>query len=543
MMTLRTLSVFWFRLAVPILLGAAGGYQLFAQSTFNYRYAPSNQLNTIFSAVTPLPPGGYLTVGVAVDTVPYYFSGAVQLNYFGEDGVLEHSVFLRDPEIAFEFWNNSLIMEGDTAVVFAGYRTGVRSFLARHLLYTDSIYYRDFPGPYLPLYEFGVPNGLSRSGGGYLVGQNQTRPGSSFNRSDYNLLFIDNKFELLDSVIIYDPDLSSISGAAVQVATNNNHIVGQLALDRIAKYHPQRKLKLYEITETLDTVRTYTSPPDEYWYYPTSILNTEDGGYLVLVNRTHYRNFLVGQDSTSLAGYFPYLLKFDAELRREWARNLSREVDWFRARNETATVLPAQDGPGYVAAYSADAQYIVPNRTRLMSYLVRVDEAGEILYRRQYYYLDTIETTSQIRDMAATPDGGYILAGQVIAPHDPDTLARRQQGWLLKVDRYGCLVPGCQGTVDATNPEPAAERRELLLYPNPAGAELHFLPRGVGRPSRARLRIIDLQGRTVLTRTDWELLGETTYTLPVGRLPAGTYWLSIEPVDGSRPWRERFLKR
>jgi hypothetical protein len=286
---------------------------------------------------------------------------------------------------------------------------------------------------------------MVKSENGYLLSQDQAKPISNPNRADYNVLFVNDNFELIDSVIFPSPGYNSVGGAIGSITSNGNYIASELIDERVTKYHPQRKLKLYEITETLDTVRTYTSPPNEYWYYPTSILNTEDGGYLVLVNRTHYRNYLVGQDSTSYPGFFPYLLKFDGELQREWARNLSREVDWFRLGNGTATVLPAQDGPGYVAAYAADAQLIVTNRPRMMSYLVRVDEAGEILYRRQYYYLDTIETTSQVRDMATTPDGGYVLAGQVIAPYDPDTLARQQQGWLLKVDRYGCLIPGCQG--------------------------------------------------------------------------------------------------
>jgi hypothetical protein len=58
-------------------------------------------------------------------------------------------------------------------------------------------------------------------------------------------------------------------------------------------------------------------------------------------------------------------------------------------------------------------------------------------------------------------DGGFIAVGDV-APTD----GSNQDTWVIKVDSMGCLVPGCNGTLEVTTihiGEP-----EFNIYPNPA---------------------------------------------------------------------------
>ncbi|MAT54932.1 MAG: hypothetical protein CMN32_10675, partial [Saprospirales bacterium] len=96
--------------------------------------------------------------------------------------------------------------------------------------------------------------------------------------------------------------------------------------------------------------------------------------------------------------------------------------------------------------------------------------------------------------------------------------------WLMKLDSFGCLVPGCQ-LIDAT--EEAQEQGTLLLYPNPARDYLNFFYRPApGQNSRQlSFRIFDASGRE-LQRFEAQS-GETTYIVPLWHWPPGVYFLQL----------------
>jgi len=95
---------------------------------------------------------------------------------------------------------------------------------------------------------------------------------------------------------------------------------------------------------------------------------------------------------------------------------------------------------------------------------------------------------------------------------DRDTLTQpTQQGWLIKVDEYGCLVPGCHIIDDVD--EAAAPSPQWKLYPNPASDFLNVFFDPGERPAEGQFRVLDAQGR-ILKRFE-PLPGETTYLLPL----------------------------
>jgi len=69
------------------------------------------------------------------------------------------------------------------------------------------------------------------------------------------------------------------------------------------------------------------------------------------------------------------------------------------------------------------------------------------------------------------------------------------------------------------------EGSSLTLYPNPASNELNISYLAT-QGGTMRLRIIDLQGQTVLEQTQQSTVGENKTRLDISPLPAGLYLLS-----------------
>ena len=208
-----------------------------------------------------------------------------------------------------------------------------------------------------------------------------------------------------------------------------------------------------------------------------------------------------------------------------------------------------QDGSGYAVAGNLIAR--TPENWFFSGVLAKISPDGELLWKRYYQHIAGEGPRHYINDLAQAPDGGFIMAGEV-----RDTVnAPRQQGWLLKVDEYGCLVPGCELVSSVKEPKSSDDshafaegfgsRRKssddysLLLYPNPVSEELRVYFSGpVG--SEHHFRILDAQGR------EWRRfstrLSKVTLLVEVGDLPGGVYFLQYLR-DGRAVRVERFVKR
>ena len=117
-----------------------------------------------------------------------------------------------------------------------------------------------------------------------------------------------------------------------------------------------------------------------------------------------------------------------------------------------------------------------------------------------------------------------------------------QHGWLVKVDKYGCLVPNCQqyDNIDTTNTDTIVIDTTILvnepveLYPNPANANLYYYHTQTGtsenyEPSMAY--IYDMTGKTV---QKWLLNDNNmTYIIDVTNFESGTYVLKVISSDGN----------
>lgn len=116
-------------------------------------------------------------------------------------------------------------------------------------------------------------------------------------------------------------------------------------------------------------------------------------------------------------------------------------------------------------------------------------------------------------------DRGMYSCGKT-HPHQPDG-RRIQRAWMLKVDEYGCLIPGCHLLNSAEELEDG--QAELAIYPNPVRDFLNFHLRGIVPQSGGEFRIVDVSGALIKTLKAGNLAG--TYIVPAEGWPVGTYFL------------------
>lgn len=287
------------------------------------------------------------------------------------------------------------------------------------------------------------------------------------------------------------------------------------------------------------------SSGDEQWQinapggYITKLVNCiiGDGDELVLSGRYH----AVGELSD---GTLPIVLKMDSLGNEIWANIQGTYEDGIR--KDFTNIVQTCDS-NYVAggswfSFPGSEEMIEgqnnPDYDQFANIVKLERETGEILWERKYRFLEIYRDKHTLVDMKATLDGGVIFCGEardgysILAPP-------MQQGWLVKLDECGCLVPGCDtlcsyvgcGISDTTTSLPSFGSH-FIIGPNPAS---QFINIYVGTLESLNLEYLhftlhDLQGKLVY---EFEpIQTETTYMLSTEIFASGLYVLSLS--DGER---------
>jgi outer membrane protein assembly factor BamB len=224
----------------------------------------------------------------------------------------------------------------------------------------------------------------------------------------------------------------------------------------------------------------------------------------------------------------PVIFKFDADGEEIWWNIVdNQEVNY---RHYFTDVCITTDG-NYVA--TASVSYDLPEIDPVFG--DRMDDAmvvkfnsenGELMWKRYYRYIESDDRRNDVRDVCATSDGGVAFTG-VAVDYTQEVFTTKnpaQKGWIVKLDAYGCLIPGCQDVG-------VEEQEEQVTYftfgPNPfvSGGQLNlYLGNYQGRAPR--FVVYDQQGREVAsTRADGM---NTTYMWVLPELAGGSYVLVLE---------------
>ncbi|MGB4848788.1 MAG: T9SS type A sorting domain-containing protein, partial [Saprospiraceae bacterium] len=156
-------------------------------------------------------------------------------------------------------------------------------------------------------------------------------------------------------------------------------------------------------------------------------------------------------------------------------------------------------------------------------WIVKVAENGDSLWMRRYNFEGT-NIVYELKDIEEDFEGNLIMVGEYRDVSGGDV---GQKAWLLKVDQYGCLVPGCQLV---HTEEVDSEEINLLLYPNPANEFLSFYCSFSPLLKEMTYFISDINGHVLFH--SFRLLNNTTNIYSVENLPPGAYFLQL--TSGNR---------
>jgi hypothetical protein len=141
-------------------------------------------------------------------------------------------------------------------------------------------------------------------------------------------------------------------------------------------------------------------------------------------------------------------------------------------------------------------------------WLFSINFNGDSLYQRLYNAHS--KWPEKIYNISTTNDG-FLMSGYGV---DPNDTVVNQDAWLLKVDSFGCLTPGCQLVGIDNIP---FSREEIKIYPNPAKDIIQFVHSG----NIISYRIADYTGKLLLAGNYLES------GINVEQLPIGTYVVQV----------------
>ena len=216
----------------------------------------------------------------------------------------------------------------------------------------------------------------------------------------------------------------------------------------------------------------------------------------------------------------PAMIKLNPDHSVAWINEMGNGI-YENDVVELSRVVAANDGDGYVAvsAKNGTAYQNTLTISGQLGLIEKVSAEGDSVWFRHLYHLtgEGDAPRHEIRDMTPAADySGYWICGQA-KKQLPDQAY--QQGWLLFVDNYGCMVPNCQ--MVNSNQEISLSDK-ILIYPNPASVSTAIYHGGYAF-SKGRFRILDIQGRLV---QEWAApVDDLTTMIDLEKYSSGTYFL------------------
>ena len=254
-------------------------------------------------------------------------------------------------------------------------------------------------------------------------------------------------------------------------------------------------------TDSIGNVLWHQEFSDEFGAVGSSgqrICQLADGNFLVAGGNLTYGNSSHGVD----AG----LLKIDPDGNQIWAKE-----------------YPVSEGQGLWDVKELEDGSIVScgvtqgNDDSQAGWLIKTNADGDMQWSRTFNPSGFVDF---IRFMLVMPNEDIVMLGNGRAPGE--TI---QDGWVLRVDREGCLVEGCSVGVEEL-PDPA--QGTFKAYPNPFSQEVTIAYNLKDDcKDGCFIRLTDIQGRMVYELPVHASNGPSSITFDLGRYESGMYICSL----------------
>ncbi len=505
----------------------------FGQATFNIRERYGFPA-CVLTSIIPTDSCYYVT-GLIADTIPPYKAGILFMR-IDIQGNATSIKTIKSTQKTYELWDNSLSFNSNNELVAVGYTrdSTIKSMLVKFNQLGDTLFISEFFSPYYPIgNQMGPGGGMAiLSNGNYiLINWAQLQDNPFGNDTNYYLIATDSlgtklwdkiystsKFETPHSNLV-TPDGKIICGG---IRTNQTTNVQNFTF----------QCHIFQVDSLGIMEWEWLSPVSDGLRDAANDMLLLDDGSLIVVSGVGHE---IQHASVNEVFFDRYIFKLNPQRQIEWELSFPDSQPTYYPR--TTNLVELNDGGGYVmAGMSFNPEPTPPYGEPVKGWLAKVSPDGDSIWTRRYAYIYPTPLIHTLYDMKETPDGGLILCGQ--AQDLVNGATYPQQGWLLKLDQYGCLVPGCQLS-DAVEEEQPQSEISLSIYPNPTSDYLNFYVNAPNPASGATIRIINAEGGLVREFKTGSF--DQTFIVPVWDWASGAYWLQYS-IDGSVAQSEKFIK-
>jgi hypothetical protein len=359
-----------------------------------------------------------------------------------------------------------------------------------------------------------------------------------YGNSDFFVLRFDSLLNYKDfDFITNDPKRDNVF-SVIEDKNTRNIIVGgmrhnQNDLSVQNMFHHQKEIVAVDSTGTV--LWNYVSPYQGAFgdFYIMDMLLLPDGS-IVAASGKKWEHIYSG--GNTYVGFYNSIFKLGADHQPVWETLLGN--GHYSVVNRLDKITWANDSTGFVAAGSMFDLSYPPDYDFVMNGVIaKVSLGGDSLWMRRINYpAESGDRESYAYDLKPLPGGGYVMVGQTQIEAEG---APNQRGWLVTVDDYGCLVPGCH--LASAAEAPPLEKPVVMLYPNPVRDVLQVYYRGHAELGKsATFRIVDANGRVLKS---WQPgSNDETMVIFTDFLSTGSYFLQCLDKHNHLIKAESFIK-
>jgi hypothetical protein len=364
----------------------------------------------------------------------------------------------------------------------------------------------------------------------------------------YKIHWVDISYyvSFASSILKYSPNKYIIGG----FKGNNSLTIPDITYHRMHPY--------FIVTDSLGNfLYDHTSWQDTLVFETKSLTKTSDGNLLYCGKTGEFGIDSVSNNPTEI--FKASITKMDTNFNIIWRLRLGL------------------DGSLYTKAFTKivtinDTQYVAVGNNAILNvsrsgYLVKFNLQGEVLWERKYVKISANQFSAPdhyLYDISMTRDSGFVMVGQVTNSQNFPGYLPGQKGWLVKTDKYGCIVPNCQQydnidttttttdttttdtTVTDTTITPPIDSSDTLIvepaeiFPNPATTEIYYYHLQGENTSPFTCYIYNMQGQVVQEFT--VSADKVTYIIDISQLASDTYIFKVVSNTGTVVRSSKFVK-
>ncbi len=337
---------------------------------------------------------------------------------------------------------------------------------------------------------------------------------------------------------------NALASASLVRYSENRLIIGAAyRKDNVIIENQRHHTKLIVIDTLGEIVEEHTYWDDLLSLDCNSLTKTADGGLLYCGRNGGYNS----EDENIY--YKNRIVKLNSDFTVDWQLSLGDSMVF--AYLGLHQIMALNDSEFVAVGFMRNN---IPTNYNQNGYLVKFNIQGEKIWERKYTKIPHEHLASnypalELYDVALTPDEGFVMVGQGINYYDDNGELPGQKAWLVKTDKYGCLVPNCQYIGVETEPIDTTDSTDTTivipptpvtwLFPNPAN-EFLFYYHHQDNFQPVTATIYSTNGQLV---QKWEITeNDVTYEIDVSQFAAGTYILKVATHLGEVIRTERFVK-